>query len=31
MIYGNWDRMGQDKQRAILAHAEDSLAKLETL
>ena len=31
MIYGNWDRMGRDKQQAILAHAEDSLANLESL
>jgi deoxyribodipyrimidine photolyase-related protein len=31
MIYGNWDRMGQNKQQAILAHAEDCLANLESL
>lgn len=31
MIYGNWDRMGQDQQQAILAHAEYSLANLESL
>ncbi len=31
MIYGNWDRMGEEKQKAILEHAEESLGKLESL